>query len=116
MTWAHLPSAALSWVGKMKLCKFSDMAERGHCTECGSQLFMSYLCQPERVSISAGSIDEKSVKGKFPKIDENIFVGEGQKAGWYNIDDKLPKHRGFDAPFQKKLDKWRELLRAPGLG
>ena len=77
---------------------------------------MQYICQPERIGITAGSINEESVKGQLPKVGEHIFVEEGEKAGWYDIpDDKTPRSRRFDEPFQKKLDAWRNLLVAPGL-
>jgi hypothetical protein len=96
-TFAGFPTTAITWIGedRIKKAKYSEIAERGHCSECGSPLYMQYQCSKETISITAGSIDEKSVKGKLPKPDHHIFVEDGEKAGWYDIEDKLPKSFKF---------------------
>ena len=66
---------------------------------------MQYYMKPERVGITYGTIDE--CNGKLDPPVEHIFLKE--KAPWFTLpDDGLPRHDGFDAPFQKKLDAWVE--------
>jgi hypothetical protein len=77
---------------------------------------MHYYCQPHRVSIAAGSINEESVRGVLPKIKNHIFVPQ-DKAGWYDIpEDRIPRHAKFSAGFQKEIDAWKQLGSEPGLG
>jgi hypothetical protein len=93
------------------------MAERTHCAGCGSPISMQYKCQPGLISITAGSIDEESVRATLPKVSEHIFVEKGEKAGWYELpDDKIPKYSRFPPRFQKKIDEWKKVVLAPGLG
>lgn len=78
---------------------------------------MQYNCEPEMIGITAGTINEDSIKGPVPKIEQHLFVKKGEKAGWYDLpDDKVPKHQGFESGFQRKIDAWKRVLTAPGLG
>ncbi len=78
---------------------------------------MTYDCEPEFISITSGTIDEASVRGHLPKPKRHIFVGGEKKAGWYELpEDGLPKYEKFSNGFQKKLDEWRTIMNAPGLG
>ena len=120
LTFAGFPNSSITWTSgpeSMKTTKYSDIAERTHCAECGTPISMQYKCQPDRVSITAGSINEESIRGKLPKADSHIFVAEGEKAGWYEIpDDGIRRRSKFSTGFQKKIDDWKLALRAPGLG
>jgi len=77
---------------------------------------MQYKCSPDRISITAGTIDEESVTGTLPKIDHHVFVGAGKGAGWYDIPDHLPRYSEFSTGFQKRIDEWKKVFTAPGLG
>lgn len=80
---------------------------------------MQYKCQPDLISITAGSIDEESVNETLPKVSEHIFVEKQEKAGWYEIpDDKIPRFSRFPPRFQKKIEEVKSLslcskIRAP---
>lgn len=77
---------------------------------------MQYKCQLDLISITAGSIDEDSVKKELPKISEHIFVEKGEKAGWYEVpDDKIPRYSRFPPRFAKKIEEWEKVVLAPGL-
>lgn len=69
---------------------------------------MQYKFQQERISITAGSIDEESVKcGLGVKPSEHIFLRE--KAEWFEVpDDGVPRYEGFPDEFQRKLDSWKQ--------
>jgi hypothetical protein len=101
----------------MKKMHYSEVAERAHCPECGSQIWMQYKCEQDQIHLSAGSINEESVKGVLPKAKTHIFVGEGKKAGWYDLpSDDLKRHATFSASFHEKIDRWKEAFLGPGLG
>jgi hypothetical protein len=120
ITFGSFPAAAITWTSgadSLKKTSYSDMAIRSHCAECGSPISMQYKCEPERISITAGSINEESVRGVLPKIKAHIFVDSMDKAGWYEIPkDNVPRYSKFSTGFQKKLDVWKQVLTAPGFG
>jgi hypothetical protein len=120
LTFGAFPSSAITWTsGEDSLTKttYSDIAERTHCAGCGSPISIEYKCSPDTISITAGSIDEKSVRTTLPKVSQHIFVEKGEKAGWYELpDDKVPKYSKFSSGFQKKIDEWKKVMIAPGLG
>jgi hypothetical protein len=87
--------------------RYSDYAERAHCPECGSTVYMKYDHQPEYIGIAAGTIDEGSVKGVLPKADHHIFLDE--KAGWYDLPgDETGKYAKHRPAFQEGLDASRK--------
>lgn len=120
LTFAHFPVSAINWISgpaSLKRTHYSDEAERTHCPECGSHISMQYNCQPDRISITAGSIYEDSVKGSLPKVKDHIFVESGSKAGWYDLpDDGVPRFSKFSGGFQSKIDQWKKVPSGPGLG
>lgn len=78
---------------------------------------MQYNCQPDMINITAGTINEESVKSPLPKVEYHIFVEKGEKAGWYDLpEDKIPRYARFATEFQRKIDAWRKVLSEPGLG
>jgi hypothetical protein len=117
LTFARFPTSAITWTsGEESLTKtaYSDLADRTHCAGCGSPISMQYKCQPDLISITAGSIDEESVNATLPKVSEHIFVEKGEKAGWYEIpDDKIPRFSRFPPRFQKKIQEVRAYLLVP---
>jgi len=59
---------------------------------------MQYKSSPDRISITAGSINEESIKGPLPKIKEHIFLDQSKKPGWYDLpEDGLPRVRNIKA-------------------
>ncbi|TVY60784.1 hypothetical protein LSUE1_G008303 [Lachnellula suecica] len=117
LTFGEFPTTSITFQSSSSLKKksYSDIAERMHCSECGSQISMQYHCEPEVISIAAGSIDEGSVKGKLPKVDQNIFVG--QKAGWFELpEDGVRSTETFGSAFLKKIEDWEKALKSPGVG
>jgi hypothetical protein len=70
---------------------------------------MKYKFQPENVSITAGSIDESSVKGSLVKPCEHIFLAE--KAEWFEVpNDGASRYETFPGGFEEKLEGWRKGL------
>lgn len=55
---------------------------------------MKYKSEPELIWITAGSIDEGSLKGKLPFPSQHIFLKE--KAPWYQLpNDGIARYQGF---------------------
>jgi hypothetical protein len=73
------------------------------------------MCEPEQIHLTAGTIDEESIKGVLPKVTACIFVPK-RTGMWYDMDDKIPKFEKFSSGFQRKIDSWRNILTQPGLG
>jgi len=62
----------------------SEMAQRGFCAQCGSNLFWKQKDSPD-IYITAGSLD----KPTGVRIAEHIFVAS--KSDYYDITDGLPQ-------------------------
>jgi hypothetical protein len=54
---------------------------------------MTYAFEPDVIGITAGSIDTGSYKGKWPKLEQHIFLEE--KAPWETTlaDDGAARHQ-----------------------
>lgn len=68
----------------------SDIAKRGFCSQCGSNLFWRQNGS-DTISIFAGTLDQPTGL----KLVEHIYVAD--KGDFYSIDDNLPKHQGFES-------------------
>lgn len=79
-----LADSTLAWF------KSSDFARRGFCSACGSALFWDD--GGPQMSINAGCLD----KPTGLQITKHIFVDD--KGDYYDIDDDLPKFKGYDTP------------------
>ena len=99
MTFASFPKASITWTSGESSTKktwYSKVAERAHCPDCGSPLYMYYYGDADEIGILAGTIDENTVQGVLPKPSHHLFVGDGKKAGWYDLpDDGLRRSSGM---------------------
>jgi len=118
LTFAGFPINAITWTSgsdSMKRKQYSEIADRTHCAECGSPISMAYKSEPDRIWLTAGSIDEKSVKGVLPKAKMHIFVEDGMKAGWYDLPvDGLKRYSQFSSSPPIGLDDSVGIPPAPG--
>lgn len=109
LTFADFPvgSVHLDPSDSFQTIHLSDIAERGYCSACGTPMTMKYKCQPDKISIAAGTIDEDSVEGELGQVTAHIFLS--QKAGWYTIgEDGLKRWDRFGDDFQSKIDEWEK--------
>jgi hypothetical protein len=72
LTWAAVRRTSLTWNSPPKLLKFSGIAERTFCPDCGASMTMQYYMQPERLSIAAGTIDRSTTP--LPQPAEHIYL------------------------------------------
>lgn len=79
-----LAEATLTWY------RSSDIAERGFCARCGSNLFWRRIApDSDTISILAGTLDPPTGL----KLVAHIFVAD--KSDYYEIADGVPRHAAW---------------------
>lgn len=109
LSFADFPAAAIKIDpgASLQTLYLSDIAERGYCSACGTPVTMRYSCEPDRMGIAAGTIDDDSVEGELAPATAHIFLS--QKASWYTIgEDGLERWDRFSNEFQLKIDEWEK--------
>lgn len=76
---------SVSFTGEQHMSRYasSDWAERGFCSQCGSNLF--YCLKPDRYIMWAGAFDDQTFD-----LDGEIFCAD--KPDWYNFAGDHPRH------------------------
>ncbi|KAJ4366823.1 hypothetical protein N0V83_007349 [Neocucurbitaria cava] len=88
-----------------KTLKLSNIAERTFCSDCGTPISMTYLHDPDHVSLTVSSIDFASfTSGSTPKLSKHIFLRE--KAPWVLLPDDGTERWGT-SEFAHLLDPTR---------
>lgn len=106
------------------LRQYSDIAKRGFCRDCNSQLFMKYHCTPDKIHLCLGLIDNEPYMNKNLYVDgqwrsiskEHIFLRGAEMStlwglGGLPFDDGTPddcRHAEFDEGFTKRLQEWEQ--------
>ena len=79
--------------GKEYLQEFESLTRKGKhrvfCRCCGSPIFSRLKTTPSVVRVRAGLLDEPFAS----ELGLHQFVA--YKAGWWNIDDELPRHEEY---------------------
>lgn len=115
LSFADFPAAAVKIDpgASLQTLYVSDIAERGYCSACGTPVTMTYSCEPDRIGIAAGTIDEDTIKGSMVSATAHIFVS--QKACWYTIgEDGLRRWDRFSVEFQQKINDWEKTQKETG--
>ena len=74
MVFTNLPVAAVTWTrGAPAWFASSDIAARGFCAACGTPL--TYRRVPERISITAGSLDDPSAAVPGSRLASESVLG-----------------------------------------
>ena len=89
------PRAGIAITGEVTWYASSDVARRGFCATCGSQLFWDGA--GENLSIFAGALDGPTGL----KLAGHIFCAS--KGDYYEIADDLPKAEGADPHFTTQV-------------
>jgi hypothetical protein len=63
----------------------SEIASRGFCGDCGSPLTFAFDAHPERISVTAGTLDDPNA------VAPSLHVHDADRIGWLHIDDGLPR-------------------------
>jgi hypothetical protein len=85
------PRDAVKWIqGNPTVFRSSPIAVRGHCTACGTPLYLDYDGKPE-LALSLGSVDDqRSVRPAYH----------------YGIESKLPWVEVGDLPVKETREHW----------
>ena len=65
----------------------SEIADRGFCPECGTQIYWQSKAEPELIDITTNSLDEPD---RVPPRD-HVFTGS--RPAWADIAGHLPQYR-----------------------
>ncbi|EPE27314.1 Mss4-like protein [Glarea lozoyensis ATCC 20868] len=99
----------------MRQTSYSEIADRQHCAECGSQISMQYKCEPEIIYLTVGTFE--NVKGELPPVGRHIFVGTGKVGGYYEIPrDGVVRYESHSDGFEKRIAEWKEKNLGEGRG
>jgi len=71
--------------GAPAVYRSSGSAERVFCKDCGSALAFAYDAHPERVGVTAGTLDDR--ESVAPSLHEH----DADRIGWLHIEDGLPR-------------------------
>ena len=111
MAFAHFRVEDIQWTTqKPDLWLSSDIAERGHCRDCGTALTMAYFLGPHRIAVNLGSIVQCDDPKSLAKLEMHIFLKD--KAAYFVLaDDGAERSDEFMPSFTAKLQHWREANR-----
>ncbi len=88
MTWATFKTEDVSFTkGEPRVFPSSETAERRFCPDCGTQLVWAAKSTPERIDLTAGSMDEP---GRL-RPDYHLFTR--RRIAWLHLDDGLPEYQ-----------------------
>ncbi len=99
--WTQFCAEALRMTrGEPKFYRSSDVAQRGFCANCGTQLVVVGFEEQEPIAVSVGSLDHPE------DVRSSGHFGVESRVPWFTVQDDLPHTRtedipGFDPP--KKL-------------
>ena len=92
-TWTQVRAEALRFTrGQPKFYRSSDVAQRGFCEDCGTQLVVVGFEDQEPVAVSVGSFDHPE------DLRPEGHFGIESKVPWFNVHDDLPHTRTQDIP------------------
>lgn len=92
-TWVQFPGEAFAMTrGEAKFYRSSDVAERGFCEDCGTQLVVMGFEELEPVAVTAGSLDHPD------NLRPEGHFGIESKVPWFTVHDDLPHTRTEDIP------------------
>jgi len=92
-TYVYLPTDRFRFVkGAPRHHRSSGFARRGFCADCGSPLTFEYLQEPERLSVTIGSLDHPE------RVPPEQHWGIESQFAWLRIADGLPRHRTEEDP------------------
>lgn len=91
--WTQFRAKALRFTrGEPKLYRSSDVAERGFCSNCGTQLVVMGFETDEPIAVTLGSLDHPE------DLRPEGHFGVESKVPWFNVQDDLPHTRTENIP------------------
>ncbi|ETI23832.1 hypothetical protein G647_05638 [Cladophialophora carrionii CBS 160.54] len=98
------PTTAIEWTQQPDLWQASDIAERGHCTQCGSAISMRYFHETDRIGLTLGTLVE--AQPALPPVGAHIFLKD--RAPYFTLsDDGAERFDEFSPGFRDQIEQWR---------
>lgn len=92
----------LKWTQQPDIWQATDIAERGHCKNCGSSVSMRYYVDPDRIYVTLGTVETQSA---LPRMEFHIFLKD--KAPYFVLaEDGARRYDGFPPRFSETLGQW----------
>ena len=89
VTFVSFPSDKVTFTGAQPaIYQSSPEGKRGFCENCGGALTFQYTARPERVSVTAGSLDHPEA------VSPRMHYYEADRVPWLRMDDDLLRHEG----------------------
>src|SRR5579875_464286 len=88
VAWFTVPAASLRFTTAPKRVVSSDIADRGFCPECGTQIYWQSRREPALIDITTGSLDEPDL------VPPRDHVQTASRPAWAEIAGHLPQYRG----------------------
>lgn len=86
MTFAGFAADAVTLEGELTDYRSSERAVRGFCGRCGSPVRFAYDAEPERVSLTVGTLD----RPERAPVAAHMYVEE--MVSWVHIEDDSPRY------------------------
>lgn len=86
MTFAGFAADAVTLEGELTDYRSSERAVRGFCGRCGSPIRFAYDAEPERVSLTVGTLD----RPEDARVAAHLYVEE--MVSWVDIEDDSPRY------------------------
>lgn len=88
MVWFTIPTASLAWtLGRPVAYRSSEGAGRLFCGACGGQLAFKVLATPERIDLTAASLDDPAA------LRPEYHIWTSSRLPWFDTADSLPRHK-----------------------
>ena len=88
VSWVTLANHQVTFLkGEPKWYRSSDIATRGFCPNCGTQLFWRADGNSEELDISTASLDDPN------SVQPREHIWTESQLDWMNIDDHLPRYK-----------------------
>ena len=88
VAWMGYAPDSVTWDGDRAFYESSDIATRGFCPKCGSQMSFESTRWPGEIHLYAVSLDEPEVY--VPQL----HCHHAEHLTWLNVEDDLPRHEG----------------------
>ncbi len=88
VAWMGFGVDSVRWDGDRAFYKSSEIARRGFCPTCGSQMSFESARWPGEIHLYAASLDEPEA------YSPQLHCHHDERLMWLHIDDTLPRHAG----------------------
>lgn len=86
VAWMGFAPEQVAWQGKRVFYQSSDIATRGFCPQCGTQLSFESTRWPGEIHLYAVSLDDPA------SYTPQLHCHTGEHLDWLNVQDDLPRY------------------------